>query len=175
MMTPKFTLAEVDAAVWRPNCGPTALAAICGLTLDEARSHMLGFEAKGYTNPTMMMQALRMLCAARRIIGVSTLRPGATGAPLPWPRWGLCRIQWEGPWTKPGVPMRARYRYTHWIGAAREPRGDELGVWDVNALENGTGWCSRERWAAVLVPYLTAEIKRATGGWHVTHAIEVQR
>lgn len=33
-MTPKLTLADVELATWRPNCGPTALAVICGLTLD---------------------------------------------------------------------------------------------------------------------------------------------
>ncbi len=166
----RFTPADFEAAnaEWSANCGPSALAAICGLTLDEVRAHMPSFEAKRYTNPTMMFDALRS-------VGVrwTALRQGESGAALPWPSYGLCRIQWEGPWTQPGVPIRARYRYTHWIGAAREPRGDEMGVWDVNALANGTGWCDRENWAAVLVPHLTADIKRASGGWHVTHAIEV--
>lgn len=167
VMTPRFTLVDVNSAAWRPNCGPTALAAICGLTLDEVRRHMPGFESKGYTNPTMMLDALRSIGRPW-----SALRPGASGAPLPWPGWGLCRIQWEMPL---GVPARALYRYTHWIGAAREPRGDEQGVWDVNALGNGTGWCDRDNWSEHLVPHLVADIERATGGWHVTHAIEVQR
>jgi hypothetical protein len=80
----------------------------------------------------------------------------------------------EGPWTKPGVPMRARYRYTHWVGAATKQDG-EVGVWDVNALANGTGWCSLADWSEILVPILVEDYKRASGGWHITHAIEVSR
>jgi hypothetical protein len=37
------------------------------------------------------------------------------------------------------------------------------------------GWGPLEWWSADLVPLLTADIKRATGGWHITHAIEVER
>lgn len=163
-MRPKFTLEDVVIASWNPNCGPTALATICGLTLDEVRP-LFGPKWPGYTNPTAMRNALR----------ASGLQWTEIEPPT-WPRWGLCRIQWEGPWTQPGVPIRARYRYTHWIGAAREPRSDEQGVWDVNALENGTGWCSREIWSERLAPVLAADHdKRATGDWHVTHAIEVHR
>lgn len=93
---------------------------------------------------------------------------------MPWPRWGLCRIQLEGPWTQPGVPIRARYRQTHWVGAATKTAGD-VGVFDVNALANGSGWCALADWTSVIVPHLTADIKRASGGWHITHAIEVER
>jgi hypothetical protein len=91
-----------------------------------------------------------------------------------WPRYGLVRIQWEGPWTQPGVPIRARYRFTHWVGAATRSPGD-VGVWDVNALANGTGWGSLANWSSIPVPCLTADVKRASGGWHITHAIEVER
>lgn len=161
----RFTAGDVDVAnaAWGLNCGPAALAAICELTLDEARKH---FERErpfpGYTNPTLMFAALRS--TGRRYNAVSAAH---------WPNYGLARIQWEGPWTQPGVPIRARYRYTHWVGAATATHG--VGVFDVNALSNGSGWCALADWSAVLVPALTVDIRRATGGWHITHAIEVER
>jgi len=167
MIAPHFTAADVARAhaTWSCNCGPSALAAITGLTLDEVRPHMGDFEQRGYTNPTLMRSALR-----------SIGRPWVEIDPRerPWPRWGLCRIQFLGPWTEPGVPMRARYRFTHWIGAASRGAGD-VGVWDVNAIGNGTGWCARSDWERVIVPELVAGYRRANGGWHITHAIEVER
>jgi len=168
---PRFTLADLEVAnaAWGCNCGPGALAAICGLTLDEVRPHF-GPSWPGYTNPTAMLNALRS--TGRRWYsceGPSRL------APPSWPRWGLCRIQWEGPWTQPGVPMRARYRYTHWIGAATDPRRG-VGIFDVNVLANGSGWCSLEDWSTRIASALAKDHdRRASGGWHITHAIEVTR
>lgn len=169
---PRFTLREADEAheAWGANCGPAALAAIVGLTLNEVRPHLRGFEGKGYTNPSMMFDALRSVgvpCVRRGLLPVDDVE----GPRENWPNYGLARIQWEGPWTRPGVPLRARYRYTHWIGAARGASG--VGVFDVNCLNNGSGWVSLEDWKQVIVPALTASYPRASGGWHVTHAIEV--
>lgn len=161
-MLPRFTLEQAEAAwqSWHCNCGPTALACMAGLTLDAVRPHLRGFDLKGYTNPTMMFDALGS-------IGLSFERIGAR-----WPRYGLARIQWEGPWTKPGVPMRARYRYTHWVaGWDAGERG--YGVFDVNCLNNGTGWVARPEWVSVMVPAITSYLKRADGKWHVTHGIEL--
>lgn len=167
----RFTLADLERAnaAWGANCGPAALAAITGLTLEEVRVHMGDFERKHYTNPTLMFDALRSLGRTWREIGPRDHTVGR-----PWPKYGLARIQWEGPWTQPGVPMAARYRQTHWVGAwTTDARG--IGVWDVNAVNNGSGWCSLDNWTGVVVPWLTSEIKRASGGWHITHAIEVER
>ncbi len=162
----RFTLADVERAnaAWGCNCGPTALAAICGLTLDEVRAHMPDFP--GYTNPTLMKRALNS-------VGKPWLIDGKDPS---WPLYGLARIQWEGPWTQPGVPMAARYRQTHWVGAWTTDRPhNRVGVWDVNALANGSGWCALADWTATIVPFITADIKRASGGWHITHAIEIDR
>lgn len=158
-----FTMEDAERAneEWGANCGPGALAAIMHMTLDQIRPHMIGFEGKGYTNPTMMFDALR-----------SIGRPWRRIDPV-WPHHGLVRIQWEGPWTRPGVPMRARYRQTHWVGAARH--GVNVGIFDINALGNGTGWSSEHDWATVLVPHILKEcVRRADGRWHITHAIEVE-
>jgi len=162
--TPPFTLADADRAFeqWGSNCGPGAIAAIVGISLDAIRPFMAaaGFDAKRYTNPTMMNDVLRSIGRPWRKIGAI------------WPQYGLVRIQWEGPWTEPGVPMKARYRYTHWIGAAH--RGGEIGVFDINCMNNGSGWCALKDWSDVIVPHLTAQYPRASGKWHITHAIEVE-
>jgi hypothetical protein len=53
-----FTEADAHRAYdeWGANCGPGALAAIAGLTLDKVRALMGDFETKGYTNPTLMYE-----------------------------------------------------------------------------------------------------------------------
>jgi hypothetical protein len=152
---------------WGCNCGPAAIAATLGLTLDQVRPHMGDFEAKGYTNPTLMWRALQS-------IGVRfAYRVGHLGREN-WPSFGLARIQWEGPWTKPGVPPRAAYRNTHWVGVNARNR-ERVGIFDINALGNGTGWCAAADWIAHIVPWILKEcVPRADGGWHITHAVHVE-
>jgi hypothetical protein len=167
MKRPRFTQQDAERASdeWGCNCGPSAIAAILQLTLDEVRPHMGDFETKRYTNPTLMFETLDRL----RVAGVCRgWRPG----PKLWPAYGLVRIQWEGPWTEPGVPMRVRYRHTHWVGAAQA--NDRIGVFDINAMNNGSGWCRVEDWRDTLVPFIIEEcVPRGNGKWHITHAIEV--
>jgi hypothetical protein len=163
---PLFTLADAERAhdEWGANCGPAAIAAVLDLTLEEIRPWLGDFENKRYTNPTLMWSILDSLSVSWRRLS----------APLNWPRHGLVRIQWHGPWTAPGVSPRAAYRHTHWVGAAR--RGDEIGVFDVNALNNGSGWCSIADWSAHIVPFILSEcVPRADGRWSMTHVVEVQR
>lgn len=158
---PRFSEEDANRAYeeWGANCGPGALAAVMGMTLDDVRPHMGDFERKGYTNPTLMSAALRSIGLPWRKIGAR------------WPHYGLVRVQWEGPWTEAGVPLRVRYRYTHWIGAAID-RGD-IGIFDINCMNNGTGWCSLVDWSDTVVPFLVGHYPRANGRWHITHAIEV--
>jgi hypothetical protein len=174
-LQPPFSPGEAERAydAWGCNCGPAALAAICGLTLDEAHVLLPGFDEKRYTNPKMMLEGLRRTGREWKQLGGGE----GTSPCLLWPDWGLARIQWEGPWTLPGVPMRARYRYTHWVGAHRRPidGGVEVGIFDVNQLVNGSGWAALINWREVTAPWLAGHYPRATGGWHITHAIEVQR
>jgi hypothetical protein len=174
---PRFTEADSDRAYdeWGANCGPTAFAAILGLTLDETRRFFdaAGFPGKHYTNPTMMLEVLRASGRGHVVMQGSRLTAD------PWPTWGLVRIQWHGPWMEPGVPMAARYRHTHWVGSARRSLDPtmktEVGIYDCNAMANGTGWVSIEGWRDIVVPFVTKEVKRADGKWSVTHAIEVRR
>jgi len=159
----RFTKDEADSAYeqWGANCGPAALAAIGGLTLDQVR-HCMGveFDRKRYTNPAMMLQ-----CLSRLGFSWTSLKPPG------WPAFGLVRIQWHGRWMEPGVPLRARYRYTHWVGGARA--NGSVGVFDVNCMNSG-GWVSLEDWRGVIAPYL-AKHSRGDGNWSLTHAIEVAR
>src|SRR5690606_14906891 len=131
---------------WGANCGPGAIAAICGITLDDLRPHMGDFERKHYTNPTLMWAVLDSL-------GVTWAK--VTPA-VSWPQYGLVRIQWEGPWSEPGAPPHWAYRHTHWVGAATDPvKG--VGIFDINAIGNGSGWCSLDDWKAMIVPWILNE------------------
>jgi hypothetical protein len=165
MLMPRFTLDDQMRAhtEWGANCGPGAIAAITGLTLDQLRPNMGDFERKRYTNPTLMWEVLNRL-------GVKWHR---LRLPLTWPQWGLARIQWYGPWTEPGVPARVAYRHTHWVGACSRP--GNIGIFDINAINNGTGWCSLKNWGDTLVPWLVSETEsQADGQWSLTHAVEVE-
>lgn len=181
----RFSLADIERAhaEWSCSCGPTALAAICDLTLDEVRPHFPTF--KGWTNPTMMYAALG---SVQRVTGrtwvPSTMNATARSrAGKSWPSYGLARIQWEGPWTEPGGNPRWAYRHTHWVGAWTGPSevGREVQVFDINVIgrgatqENGAGWTPLAWWSDTIAPELIADIPRATGSWHITHAIEVAR
>lgn len=165
---PRFTIDDAERAntEWGANCGPGAIAAVCGLTLDELRPHMGDFESKHYTNPTLMWEVLRN-------IGVRFSYRGGQFGKSNWPRFGLCRVQWTGPWTRPDVPARAAYRHTHWIGAARDA-AKGVAVFDINMMANGSGWASLGDWSSSLVPWLLEECEpRADGDWYLTHVVEV--
>ncbi len=148
---------DVDYAheAWGANCGPCALAALVGVPVDAVREYFPGFPDRPHTNPTIMREAIARAGVREREV---LLR-----GPRDFPLHGLAFIQWEGPWTQPGVPARAAYRYTHWIAV----HGDD--VYDANF----DGWCSRANWEATVVPVITRDIKRATGGWFVRMRFEL--
>lgn len=155
-----FNEAEVNAAsdAWGCNCGPSALAAILGVKLDTVRPHIPDFDAKRYTNPTMMKAALKSLGVGFDDFPVPQ-RVQAMGMRA------LVRIQWEGPWTKPGVPPRVAYGKTHWVASLLCTKSTM--VFDVNG-----GWLSFDEWKRVVVPDLLNFVKGSTG-WHTTHRYEL--
>lgn len=155
---------EQAAEAWNFNCGPAAVCAVLGMTPEELRPHLGDFEQKGYTNPTLMFDILRRLRVRWE------LRASATRE-VAWPSFGLARIQWGGPWTKPGVPIPARYRKTHWVATCQGPTS--RGIFDVNAMASG-GWISLEDWETVFIPWILKQgVPRADGTWWLTHAIEI--
>ncbi len=163
MLAP-FSIEDAQRAAdeWGANCGPGALAAILGTSLDAVRPHLGDFERKRYTNPTLMYAALRSL-------GV---RWEAKTREF-WPTYGLVRVQWEGPWTAPGVPMRVRYRHTHWVASALTGAGTV--IFDINCICVG-GWVPLREWVNQVVPWLLRECEpKADGMWHRTHVLQVPR
>lgn len=170
---PRFSAEDAERAFigWGANCGPGAIAAIFGMTLDELRPHMGCFEQRAarYTNPLLMREILARVAPLTGHRWNWTVVQSKTA----WPDYGLARVQWEGPWTKPGVPMRVRYRWSHWVGAARI--NGQIGVFDINALANGSGWSSLDDWNRHIVPWILQTcVPKADGGWHLTHRVEVK-
>ena len=108
-------------------------------------------------SPTMMDRAIASTGHSRR--------PGAE-----WPRHGVVRVQWGGPWLKPGVPPRVAYGFTHWVASRFDPADEVWWVFDVNG-----GWLQCARWEREIVPAILSSIKRADGTWITTHRWEVRR
>jgi len=122
------------------------------------------FERKRYTNPTLMWETLRRLDANWHLV-----KP-----PRSWPDYGLARVQWEGPWTAPGVPARVAYRHTHWVGAAWSDLKREHDIFDLNCINTGSGWCSVGDWVGTVVPWILESCEPgANGRWHLTHVVEI--
>lgn len=166
-----FTQEQANAAAdsWGCNCGPAALAFACQKPLDAARYAIVDFDRKRYTSPSMMRAALAEL--RREIVTVRRPTRDEMFSHLP----SLVRIQWTGPWSKPGVPAVAAYRHTHWVCCWLEGPEIEGGpplVFDVNG-----GVLHVSDWENEIVPLLLP--KDGDGKWHPTHvwrlATEVRR
>lgn len=156
-----FDLDQARAAWddWGFNCGPGALAAITGSTLEQVREAIEGFEHKKYTSPTMMKNGIDNLGWKVAI----DERDGSPESLAKAPVHGLVRIQWTGPWTEPGMNPRWAYRQTHWIATRKvgdvEP---ELWVFDING-----GLMDPLEWRKDVVPLLIPD--RGDGKWFGTH------
>ena len=137
------------------NCGPAALCACLEMAPDQVRPHLGDFKHRGYMNPTMMGKALDSLQHRWQSVRAIAGR-------------GIVRIQFGGPWLKPGVPPAAAYQHTHWIACLKE-NGCSW-VYDING-----GWMSRERWTSEVIPLLVADNRRRDGTWFPTHRWEVVR
>ncbi|WP_422928633.1 hypothetical protein [Singulisphaera sp. PoT] len=159
----RFSEADIDAAnrSWGCNCGPAALSACVGFTLDEVRPHLGDFERRGYMNAAMMQAAV-----GHAGFCIKPARPGWA-----WPEHGLARIQFGGPWTQPGANPKWASVHTHWVASKRPSAGIE-GAWvyDVNG-----GWITFEDWVNDLLPLLGKSDKRADGTWSLTHIWEIRR
>lgn len=181
MLPTRFTNAESDLAheEWKFNCGPGALCGLLRLTPTEIRPRLYDFENKGYTNPTLMRQVVESLGLSVQQVYRQD-REVSNAMAVPWPKFGLVRIQFTGKWTKPGVPMRVRYWYTHWM-AVRCPvlhpakTDTQVAIFDVNTMGRQAankleGWCSLKDWMALIEPQLRPD---DGDGWFPTHLWEV--
>lgn len=176
-LTPEVCDAAFDE--WNFSCGPAAVCALTEMSPNDIRPYLFDFEQKGHTNPTLMKQILLALGLEIR----SVFQPDADITEPPenpiYPEVGLVRIQWAGRWTGPGVPVRARYRKTHWVAVRpstfplRNPKSSPRDVFDVNAVRWG-GWIPWRGWKDELVPWIIREcVKGGTGVWWPTHCWEV--
>jgi hypothetical protein len=106
-----------------------------------------------------------MMYAALRSLGI------CWNSIADWPTLGLVRIQWEGPWTAPGVPIAARYRHTHWVASRYTDAG--VRIFDINCMCVG-GWVPLTEWSGQVVPWLLKQVEpKANGNWHKTHMLKI--
>lgn len=166
ILTSPFTQEDSEHAYeeWGANCGPNALAFALGIHINQVRHLIPEFDARRYTNPTMMRKALDTVGQPIKVVRVPPIKPGwsADIEPMFCNLTSLVRIQWEGPWTAPGAKPSWAYRQTHWITTWMND-GTEF-VFDVNG-----GVRNIQSWDTKIVPLLTSQIDRASGSWHPTH------
>lgn len=155
-----FTEQESQAAHdgWGANCGPNALAFALNVKLDDVRPAIPDFAKKGYTNPTMMKDALAYFGKSFKSDLLDV--PGMCSSFA----MSLVRIQWTGPWTDPGANPRWAYGHTHWIAAWRDGKRDM--VFDCNG-----GVMELFKWVRDIVPILLP--KRGLD-WKPTHVWRIQ-
>lgn len=170
-MSYTYPFTEVDmyraAEEWGCNCGPAALAFALQIPLSKVRGVIPGFEDKGHTTPTMMKAALQ------KVGQQFSEAPADQHQPMFNERIALVRIQFTGPWTAPGANPRWAYRHTHWIATWHHTpvRGSPdvySPAWGMVFDCNG-GIDIFSSWQTTILPKLTANIKRADGGYFPTH------
>lgn len=163
-----FTQDEFESASreWGCNCGPSALAFACQVSLGKVREAIVGFDEKRYTSPSMMSGGIRAVGMDFDAVENPSVDAMCHETPA------LVRVQWTGPWTQPGVNPKWAYWHTHWVATWRQPAmkpGHASLVFDCNA-----GVTMLDDWVANVVPTLTTA-PRADGGWFPTHVWRVRK
>lgn len=164
----KFSSEDLMTAfkTWNCNCGPAALAAALGCSLDRSLELIPDFRRCKYTSPTMMSEALNKSGHYWKEMTRARKTPREL-CPAVLPDAGLVRVQWTGPWTQPGVNPKWAYRLTHWFASFRMS-ADEWCVFDINS-----GPVLWDEWRDTIPALITAEIPRADGDWYLTHLWQV--
>lgn len=147
--------------LWGANCGPTALAAILGISVAEVRpliEQAQNGTFKGYMHAGHLLNTLKLA-------GKSVRRIDCSYRKICWPEdQGVCLLQFDGPWCLPNANPRARFRYTHSVAAA----ANGALVYDGNARV----WLRREDWEGKVLQSLIDDVKRCTG-WYTSTVIDV--
>jgi hypothetical protein len=148
------------SAEWGCNCGPAALAACLGFRIADVRLFLSNFERRGYMNGRHMRDAV---LSAGGIIAAETITPLRRMQELPpmahFPRRGLMRIQFGGPWTAPKANPNWAYRHTHWAACGNLGRGD-VRVFDINS-----GYTTFADWTIKTIPQIGETKKQWDGTW----------
>lgn len=149
----RYTEADSDRANkdWKATCGPHAIAAALGLSLDRVRPAIPNY--KGWMSPTQMIETLHALGVFPNPI-FSQLKT-----------WDLCnginRLQWEGSWLNPGVPPRVAYFHTHWVAA--------FNGWVLCTACEPANWITEDKWRHF---HLNCEPRSP---FHITHHYTLPR
>jgi hypothetical protein len=134
--------AEEAYLAFRAHCGPAALAALLKhpvMTLWPALGNM---EHRGYCTPSHLLRVLGTMGITSVTLNAAALRHRIATSDQPDQEpalYGLLFLQWTGPWSKPGVPVRAQYRHTHWVGTALTQEYGRM-FYDINAAGLGNVW-----------------------------------
>lgn len=162
----RFNALELQRANadWGCNCGPSAFAACCHLTLPQARGYCATFKAKGHMNATDMHGALY----AARMKMVTELADGGTEQDV-YPVHGLCLVQFSGPWINSPKNPKWQYVHTHWI--ASKWLVDQRWIFDCNAL----AWLPQSEWLDRIVPLLVASDPLRDGDFWLKHSWEIRK
>jgi hypothetical protein len=156
---------ETAWEAWRCNCGPSAVAALAGVTCADVRPHFPGHDRRGYANPTHLAEALR---------SVGLPFTSRHGRGLDWPAYGLAFVQWGGPWLAAGVPIGAAHRHTHTVAVAALTDGSGThAVYDVNVGH----WVSGADWRdprTGVAAEIMRTIPRSDGTWFTRATIDVR-
>lgn len=185
------------------NCGPGAIAAVAGVTLETALAALPEFPARRATTEVMARQALialglriRVLRDALSGIGADPVGPGRISDQEDGPDLEASEQEshdhdtgdhdrgraWPNfglirvAWDGPWRNSPDRFeplRHSHWIGTVRDPLHGTRWVFDINAIAVG-GWISLDEWHGTLRPWLLQSAEpRATGAWSIVDAIEI--
>lgn len=176
---PRYSITKSDfqmteKAFGACNCGPTALAIMLSMPALEVTRHIPGYKEKHYVNPTMMQSALTSLGVKFHPRFRRGYERVANEDPHLLCEYGLCRIQWCGPWTDPGANAKWAYRQTHWVASMNVLRPIQREGYNTVVFDVNSGWTSQLHWEAHTVPSLVKMYPRANGEWFVTHRIELE-
>lgn len=141
---------DLAHAKWAACCGHHSIAAAFNVPL--ARVCETFDSKKGWMSPTDIERVLHNLGIRFR----STLRMQTRKL-----RDGVCRVQFEGRWMNPGVPVGARYPHTHYIG-----------VREAHVLDTAVHpaiWIPQQDWLDNADLYY---VRSDVTGWHITHWYE---
>ncbi len=142
------------------NCGPGAIAGICGTTPEHVVG-MLGEKFQKIRGTTEIM-----LRATLDQLGVRW-----EDVPAGWPDYGIARVQWGGPWLYSDDPFE-KLRHSHWIGVATRGLPNVM-IFDINAIGVG-GWISLAEWDDLVIPWLLEACEpEATGEWWISETLKI--
>lgn len=149
---------------WGCNCGPAALAACLGMTLDDVWCHLGRFCQLHYMNRDMMFQAVRQH-GFRATVDLVADQDGVDR----YPTHGLCLVQFGGPWVDDPKLAKWGTTQTHWI-ASKIDAGVNW-IFDVNYAR----WVEWQTWHEELIPRLVRRDKYRDGTYWLSTSWEIRK